>query len=536
MEKYIIPKKIVISDNVQNESVLLNESERQAYLNDNRPTALIRDGGYIIVDFGTELSGGVNITIQKVSNENGTNIRFVFGESIGEAMSDIGYKNSTNDHSPRDFKINAVNWSNMTVGNTGFRFLKIQACGGDICVANISAVLKCRDIKYIGTFECDDEKLNKIWDVGAYTVHLNMQEYVWDGIKRDRLVWIGDMHPEIMTILSVFGNHEVVGKSLDLAKNSVSDDQWMIFESYTMNWILIQYDLYMYTGDLEYLKKQTDYLYPALENIISHIGKNGETTFKNNFIDWSTADNENMKKSGIQALTVITLRTGAKLCEFLDNHALAKKCAVAAEQGGRCSVNYEESKQVAGRAILAQMCDAKSAHEFIKKDGAKGFSVFWGYYTLCAMAEVGDVSGAEKMIKEYWGKMIECGATTFWEEFDLEWLEEQPTHIDEIPSDGRKELHGDFGAHCFKGYRSSLCHGWASGPVPFISRYIMGVKPVIPGMRKIELNPNLGDLKTVKGAVPTPYGVLRFEHTKNTDGSIKTEILECPDEVTVEII
>jgi alpha-L-rhamnosidase len=41
--------------------------------------------------------------------------------------------------------------------------------------------------------------------VGADTVHLCMQDYLWDGIKRDRLVWIGDMHPEVSTINAVFG-------------------------------------------------------------------------------------------------------------------------------------------------------------------------------------------------------------------------------------------------------------------------------------------------------------------------------------------
>ena len=536
MERYIIPKRIVISENTDNADILLKESERQAYLKNSRSAALIKDGGYVIVDFGYEIQGGANITIQNVSKENETFIRFVFGESVGEAMSSIGFKNACNDHSPRDFKINAVNWSNMTVGNTGFRFLKIQACEGDVKVANLSAVLKCRDIEYIGSFECDDEMLNKIWNVGAYTVHLNMQEYLWDGIKRDRLVWVGDMHPEVMTVLSVFGNNNVVTKSLDLVKSLVSEKQWMIFESYTMSWILIQYDWYMYTGDFEYLKKQTDYLYPILENIIDYIGESGDVKFENNFIDWSTADDEKMKKGGIQALTVITLKIGAKLCEYLGNKKLAKKCKKAAQTAQKCNVDYSENKQVAARAILAQMCDFEKAREFIKKDGAKGLSVFWGYYVLCAMAETDDVDGEEKLMKEYWGKMIECGATTFWEEFDLEWLKDNPIHIDEIPCEGRKELHGDFGAHCFEGYRLSLCHGWSSGPVPFISKYIMGVNPIKPGMREIELNPKLGFLKTVKGAVPTPYGALKFRHTKTSDGIVKTEILECPKEIIVKII
>ena len=46
-----------------------------------------------------------------------------------------------------------------------------------------------------------------------------MQEYLWDGNKRDRLVWLGDMHPEVMTVNTVFGYNEVVPKSLDLIRD-----------------------------------------------------------------------------------------------------------------------------------------------------------------------------------------------------------------------------------------------------------------------------------------------------------------------------
>ena len=54
--------------------------------------------------------------------------------------------------------------------------------------------------------------MNRIWETGTYTVHLNMQEYLWDGIKRDRLVWLGDMHPEVRTIGTIFGEEETIGR------------------------------------------------------------------------------------------------------------------------------------------------------------------------------------------------------------------------------------------------------------------------------------------------------------------------------------
>ena len=42
--------------------------------------------------------------------------------------------------------------------------------------------------EYRGSFKCNDEELNRIWEVGAYTMHLTTREFFIDGIKRDRWV------------------------------------------------------------------------------------------------------------------------------------------------------------------------------------------------------------------------------------------------------------------------------------------------------------------------------------------------------------
>ena len=62
---------------------------------------------------------------------------------------------------------------------------------GELVLKSIVAELVYKDVPYRGKFCCSDELLNRIWMTGAYTVHLNMQEYLWDGIKRDRLVRVG---------------------------------------------------------------------------------------------------------------------------------------------------------------------------------------------------------------------------------------------------------------------------------------------------------------------------------------------------------
>ena len=136
----------------------------------------------------------------------------------------------------------------------------------------VRAILRYRDVPYLGSFRCDDERLNRIWETGAYTVHLNMQEYLWDGVKRDRLVWLGDMHPEVMTVQSVFGGNEVVRRSLDHVRDNTPLPGWMNWiAAYSMWWVIIHRDLYMYEGDLNYLREQQEYMRALLRVLASQM-------------------------------------------------------------------------------------------------------------------------------------------------------------------------------------------------------------------------------------------------------------------------
>ena len=53
------------------------------------------------------------------------------------------------------------------------------------------------------------------------------------------------------------------------------------------------------------------------------------------------------------------------------------------------------------------------------------------------------------------------------EDFDMEWADNS-CRIDEFPQKHQRDLHGDFGAYCYKGFRHSLCHGWSEGVLQFI--------------------------------------------------------------------
>jgi hypothetical protein len=107
----------------------------------------------------------------------------------------------------------------------------------------------------------------------------------------------------------------------------------------------------------------------------------------------------------------------------------------------------------------------KEAKELIA-GGAKGMSTFMSYYILHAVASFAPEKAVE-MMKEYYGAMLALGATSFWEDFSMEWSE-NAAPITRLAKQGEVDVHGDFGAYCYVGYRNSFCHGWATGVLRFL--------------------------------------------------------------------
>lgn len=539
--EFVIADKILAGKNVKNGELLLEDTPRQAALGVSR-LCTIEENGYILLDFGEELHGGVDVTVQETEGRD-VRLRIVFGESVMEALSSIGEKNATNDHSFRDMMVPVTRYSTFRAGQTGFRFVKLEACGGAVHLGGVRAAFIYRDLEYRGSFESDDVMLNQIWRVGARTVHLNMQEYIWDGIKRDRLVWIGDMHAEISAIAAVFGYQQVVDKSLDLIRDITPPEQWMNgIPSYTFWWLIIQRDWYFYTGRLRYLHESADYIFRVTQNILKHIAEDGNEHFfskdteekedgiRSYFVDWETNGSEEAK-NGFYSVMIMALEAAQELCGLLNNSSLAVKCGHALALLRAYWLPQPENRQIAALMVLAGRADAVQMDaEILSKEAVDDITTFLGYYTLLAKGMAGNVQGAVTIIKKYWGRMIELGATSFWESFRLTDADGAPG-IDRILMPGEKDIHGDFGAYCYKQRRCSLCHGWACGPTPFLSKYVLGIRSLEAGCKKLLVRPQLASLRYAKGSFPTPYGTVTVTAEK-TDGKVDTEV-KAPPEVEI---
>lgn len=532
---YLSPTRIVWMNSggnasIENENTLLLKGKGQAVLSNVNICTIKSDGENtpsILFDFGKEIHGGIQILTGQSSVSKPVKIRIRFGESVSEAMSDIGEKGATNDHAIRDAIVEVPWLGNFEFGNSGFRFVRIDLVekNAELLLKEVRAKFIYQDIPYLGSFKCNDQLLNDIWMTGAYTVHLNLQDYLWDGIKRDRLVWIGDIHPEVSTVNAVFGYNEAVPRSLDLARDITPLPGWMSgISSYSLWWIITHKDWYMNHGDLDYLKEQKEYLVPLLKRLMSLIDDNGkEKLGELRFLDWPSSGNTEAIQAGLQALMVWAISDGGELCEILNDKQTAEECRKAVEKLKKYTSNPNNSKQAGSLLSIAGLISPEEGNRIVTNNGVHNFSTFYGYYMLQSLAKAGNYLGGLESIREYWGGMLSVGATTFWEDFDINWLK-NASRIDELPQAGKVDIHGDYGAHCYVGLRHSLCHGWASGPTAWLTQHVLGIKVVEPGCKVVKIEPNLGDLEYAEGSFPTPLGVIKVKHTKEANGKIKSDI------------
>ena len=475
--RYRTPVRIIsYGGDIANVDSLLKEKDQQIYLSESDVLS-VKGAGYVVLDFGEELCGGIRILTNigpKMHPE--MKIRIRLGESVSETYSEINLDGgATNDHAMRDVYASLPAFSDQSFLDSGFRFARIDFLADSEVYHPIKSILAkewYRDLKVINHYQGKDELLNKIFDTASKTVTLCIQNRIWDGIKRDRLVWIGDMEPEIHAILHLYGNIPEIEETIKTAELSNPMPCWVNgIPSYSAWYLLIAYDIYKYNNNKKFVIEHKDYFNQILDLFDKSL-VDGKLDFtKVNlpiampyFIDWPTyrEDNEEERRDAVTMLLqyifpkVLEMYEESQLDISLINKIINKL--------NKIDIQMPTTKVFVAFYQLLHKDDA--SYQLLIKDGAKGFSTFMSYYLLKAIAQK-DKEKAKELLKEYYGAMLNRGATSFWEDFNIEWLKGS-SRIDELPKEGEKDLHGDYGGYCYKGFRHSLCHGWSAGPVSFL--------------------------------------------------------------------
>lgn len=70
----------------------------------------------------------------------------------------------------------------------------------------------------------------------------------------------------------------------------------------------------------------------------------------------------------------------------------------------------------------------------------------------------------------------------------------------------------------------SDCHAWSASPNIEFYRIILGIDSDAPGFRRVRIEPSLGDLRRVSGAVPHPAGKIGVDYEADGRGGLRARI------------
>ena len=474
-----------------------------------------------LYDFGRETFGYLVLEGAKGNGE----VKIFYGESPEEAMDKAFCETldriAVGETGFTDLATGAVVAASeryVLDNSKAFRYVYVE-CEG-VTLEGVSMEYEYAPVSYRGSFRSNDEELNRIWEIGAYTMHLTTREFFIDGIKRDRWVWSGDAVQSYLMNYYLFFDSECVKRTTWLlrGKDPVTAHTNTIMD-YTFYWFIGIYDYYMYTGDRLFVEQ----IYPRMQTMMAFVegranergmveGQTGDWVF----VDW--ADGYLDKKGELAIEQVL-------LCKSLETMALC------AELVGNETDRAKYAERAATlRALLLPTfwCEAKQAlvHNCVEGRQSEAvtryanmFATFFGYlspaqqqqikhsvllndevlkittpymrfYELEALCVLGEQEAVMGEMKDYWGGMLREGATSFWEKYN--------------PSESGTQHLAMYG----RPYGKSLCHAWGASPIYLLGRYYLGVKPTKPGYAEFEIRPTLGGLEWMEGTIPTPDGTI----------------------------
>jgi hypothetical protein len=463
MQTKICPRKIITSTCVVSDIERLFNCKGNQITVHERSLTTLKGKGYVLFDFGLEICGGVRLLSNLTSD---CKVKLTFGESVAEAMAENGYKNATSAHSVRVFETVLPSYSDVRLGDTGFRFVKLELLEDkEVKLKSLYAENQIFNKKTIWEYRGEDKRLKEIFTTAKRTVDLCASgKYVWDGIKRDRLVWAGDLYSEMIALTTVYGRLKKVEDTINFSRKNTPLPAWMNnIPSYSAWWVVTLVDYYNLTGYKPIVEQNLAYLEKLASFVDENISSEGELTFEDKFIDLSLMYLP-CGEDAVRALYLVAANK-AKCLLGKESSAYSVWDKIIIKLNKK-PINCCGQKSIAALKFWATG-ELSGDEKYILVDKTTSQSTFMSYFVFNAIYKIFGKEKAIEEIKSYFGAMLDLGATTFWENFEPAWAENS-IRLDELPTETKSDFHGDYGKVCYKGFRMSLCHGWSSGVIKLI--------------------------------------------------------------------
>lgn len=378
---------------------------------------------------------------------------------------------------------------------------------------DLKAIYSFVNIPVRSYFHCEDELINKIWDVSTTTFKLASGIFFIDGIKRDRWIWSGDSYQSQFINQYLFHDYDICKRTLWALRGKDPLHQHInTIVDYSMYWIIGILQYYQMSDDLNFVKAIYPRVKTMMEFLMGQLDDNGFIIGRKGdwiFIDWTDMDREG-PVCAEQMLLATCYETASMLEKLIAKEEPLSTTYDYSDKRKRLLENIEKffwdeekgayiDSFVSGKrhvtrhgnifAILFGIADKKRAERITKNVVLNSripqiTTPYFKFYELEIMCHLGMKKQVLNQIRSYWGGMLQEGAVTFWEEYD-------PSQT------GKKhyEMYGD-------PYGKSLCHAWGASPIYLIGRYFAGVRPTSPGYKTFEVKPDTENLGKYQCSFP----------------------------------
>ena len=429
---------------------------------------------------------------------------------------------------------NSVPYQIKGNGNTAFRLMRMNSVGelhitweGEVEFAQIYLMYSHYPIALEGTFECSDNMLGQIYELGRHTTDICRQSIELDSPKhQENLGCTGDYTIESLIAYYCFGDYSL--SAMDIIRTSESmriADGKMFHTTYSLIWVSMLYDYYMYSGDKDIFNRTIDVLDMLMRRFSSYLGDNGvlEHAPDYMFVDWVEVDEFTMHhppkvlgQTVLNAFYYNALKCAEKIYAASGQDEKAQNCSLQAASlktaFQECFYDKEKKLYIGGLqtpgdsnrwmpenvdrcyytkhantlAVLYGLCEGEEAVELMERTLTDPELIdvqpYFMHYVLEAVYKTGlfEKYGLSEIHK--WDRLVEeCNK-------------------------GMKEAWGN---DC-QGYGYDHSHAWGATPSYQLPSKIAGLKIIEPGFRKISLHPDLFGLKWAKINIPTPFGLIRI--------------------------
>jgi hypothetical protein len=522
-------------------------------------TLLRGQGSYIVLDFGKEVGGIVSLQTGAAAG-GAQSLALAFSESslyAGLASDQSNGGDGADGSLSLNVSANGEYTTPAAELRGGLRYLTIGlATSGSVELTAVSlqftAAPALTDLRaYKGSFESNDDTLNRIWYAGAYTVQLDTidptQGRVWpppaagwlnnavsgsgstiltDGAKRDRMIWPGDLG--IAALTAYVSTNDTLSMKNDLDTLFTLQDSAGGFpkvgpeanpgttsDTYHLWTLNAAIDHYLYSADRDWLLAHWSQFQLGINFSSAKIDSNGLLAVDLPS-DWGR-DNTGGEEVSANALLYHVLQGASFLASAVGDPASAAHYAAQASSL-RAAINARLFSSSAGlyadtpgSALFPQDGNALALWFGVPDSAAVSSAVstnlrrrwnrfgaltperpgaiatFPGSMEVLAHFAAAEDENALDLIRLEWGYMLASPIGT------------RSTFWEGYLRDGSFDYGGSY---------MSLAHGWATGPTAALTQYVAGVAPELSSAVQFHFIPHLGNLSRVAATVPLAQGTV----------------------------